>query len=72
MAKTLAQFSIKRSGEDYLLTLTDEEGDSTKFTADYDQLDLIAEAIEEQLNSDEDDAAEDDSEDSEDEADEDE
>ena len=54
MAKALATFSIKRSGEDYVLTLEDENGDTTVLTADYDQLDLITEAIEEQLDADED------------------
>lgn len=58
MAKVLAQFSIARSGEDYLLTLEDENGDVTKLTADYDQLDLLTEAIEERLNADEEDDVE--------------
>jgi hypothetical protein len=58
MAKALAQFSIARSGEDYLLTLEDQDGGTTRLTVDYDQLDLITEAIEEQLNADEEDALE--------------
>ena len=53
MAKTLAQFSITRTGEDYLLTLEDEDGETTEFSADFEQLDLITEAIEEQLDLDE-------------------
>lgn len=53
MAKTLAHFSIARSGEDYLLTIEDAGGDVTEFTADYDQLDVITEAIEEALDADE-------------------
>ena len=53
MAKTLAQFGIKRSGEDYLLTIEDSNGDNTEFTVDYDQLDLMTEAIEEALDADE-------------------
>jgi hypothetical protein len=55
MAKALAQFSIKRTGEDYLLTIEDQDGDTTRLTVDYDQLDLITEAIEEQLDADEED-----------------
>jgi hypothetical protein len=55
MAKTLAQFTITRTGEDYLLILEDEEGETVEFTADYDQLDLITEAIDEQLDNDEED-----------------
>ena len=52
-AKTLAQFGIKRSGEDYLLTLEDSNGDTSEFTVDYDQLDLMTETIEEALDADE-------------------
>ncbi len=53
MAKTLAQFGIKRSGEDYLLTIEDSNGETTDFTVDFDQLDLMTEAIEEALDADE-------------------
>lgn len=55
MAKALAHFSIRRSGEGYLLTIEDNEGESSEFTADFDQLDLITEAIDEVLDSDEED-----------------
>lgn len=56
MAKTLAQFTITPDGNgDYLLNLEDEDGESIDFTASYEQLDLIVEAIEEQLDSDEED-----------------
>ena len=56
MAKTLAQFSITPDGEgDYTLHLEDEDGETLDFTASYEQLDLIVEAIEEQLDNDEDD-----------------
>src|SRR5690606_7355588 len=58
MARALAQFTIIRTGEDYLLTIEDQDGDTTEFTVDYDQLDLITEAIEEQLDADEEDALE--------------
>jgi hypothetical protein len=56
MTKALAHFRIARSGEDYLLTLEDRDGETIELTADYDQLDLITEAIEEELDSDEEDA----------------
>ena len=56
MAKTLAQFTITADAEgDYILHLEDEEGETTEFTASYEQLDLVVEAIEEQLDSDEED-----------------
>lgn len=60
MAKALAHFSIARTGEDYLLTIEDQDGETIELTVDYDQLDLITEAIEEHLDSDEEDALEDD------------
>ncbi|MEI9927732.1 MAG: hypothetical protein WDN44_08545 [Sphingomonas sp.] len=56
MARTLAQFSISPdSNGDYTLHLEDEDGETIDFTASFDQLDLITEAIDEQLDSDEDD-----------------
>ncbi len=56
MAKVLEKLSIVRKGEDYLITLEDRDGDTTEFTADYDQLDVISEAIDEALDSDEEEA----------------
>jgi len=53
MAKALAQFSITRTGEDYLLTIEDQDGETIELTAAYDQLDLITEAIEDRLDADE-------------------
>lgn len=54
MAKTLAQFTITPDGNgDYTLLLEDEDGETLEFAASYEQLDLIVEAIEEQLESDE-------------------
>lgn len=56
MAKTLSQFTITPDGNgDYILNLEDEEGETIEFTASYEQLDLIVEAVEEQLDSDEED-----------------
>lgn len=47
MAKALAQFTITRTGEDYLVTLEDEDGETIEFTADDDMLDEISDAVEE-------------------------
>lgn len=55
-AKELATFSIVRKGEDYRITIEDANGDTVEYTADYDALDLISEAIEEALDSDEEEA----------------
>ena len=55
MAKTLSQFTISRSGADYVLHIEDEDGDIQDYAATFEQLDLIAEAIDEQLNTDEED-----------------
>lgn len=54
MAKALAHFTITRTGEDYLLSFEDEDGDTTEFTGDFDILDLITESIDEVLDADED------------------
>ncbi|MBO9714202.1 hypothetical protein [Sphingomonas sp.] len=51
MPKALAQFSITRTGEDFLITLEDEDGDTIEFTADADQLDEVVDSIEEQLEA---------------------
>jgi hypothetical protein len=58
MAKTLANLTIARSGEDYLITFEDADGTTSELIADYDQLDMISEAIDEALNSDEEEALE--------------
>ncbi len=51
--RELATFNIVRKGEDYRITIEDASGETTEFTADYDALDLISEAIDEALDSDE-------------------
>jgi hypothetical protein len=56
MARTLSEFAIARSGEEYLINIATEDGDPIELSATYEQLDLIAEAIEEQLDADEEDA----------------
>lgn len=53
MARALAQFTIARMGEDYLLQIEDEDGETTDFVATYEQLDLIVETIDTHLNEDE-------------------
>lgn len=56
MARTLAQFTITTDAKgDYVLHLEDEDGETIEFSASYEQLDLIVEAIEERLDSDEED-----------------
>lgn len=55
MAKILGVFSITRETDGYVLHLEDEDGDTVDYSASFEQLDLIAEAIEEQLDLDEDD-----------------
>lgn len=57
-ARELGTFTIVRKGEDYRITLEDKDGESTVFVADYDALDLIAEAVEEALDADEEEALE--------------
>lgn len=57
MARTLAQFSITPDSDgDYTLHLEDDDGETLEFTASFEQLDLITEAIEEVLEEDEEDA----------------
>lgn len=56
MAKGIVQFSISNDGSDYLLSIEDEDGDTSEFTVSFEQLDLMSEAIEEHLDADEEDA----------------
>lgn len=56
--RELATFNIARKGEDYRITIEDANGETIEYTADYDALDVIAEAIEEALDSDEEEALE--------------
>ncbi|AHE56074.1 hypothetical protein [Sphingomonas sanxanigenens] len=50
------QFSLTHDGSDYLLSIEDEDGETSEFTVSFEQLDLISEAIEQLLDADEDDA----------------
>lgn len=56
MAKALASFTISGAGDEYVLSIEDEDGDTQEFTASFEQLDLIADALDEALNLDEEDA----------------
>ena len=57
MARTLAQFTITPDSDgDYTLHLEDDDGETIEFTASYEQLDLVVEAIEDVLESVEEDA----------------
>ena len=54
MARTLSQFTITPDGNgDYVLSLEDDDGETFDFTASFDQLDLITEAIDDVLDEDE-------------------
>ncbi len=53
MARTLAHFTIGRNGEDYLLQIEDEDGETIEIAATFEQLDLIVETIDTHLNEDE-------------------
>ena len=55
-AKALASLAISPTGDGYLLMIEDEDGETMELTATFAQLDLIAEAVDQQLNSDEEDA----------------
>lgn len=55
MAKALSRFTIERDGDDYVLHIEDEDGDTLELTASFEQLDLISEALEEHLAFDADD-----------------
>ena len=55
MAKGLSRFTIERDGDDYLIHIEDEDGDTLELTANFEQLDLISESLEEHLAFDSDD-----------------
>lgn len=53
MERTISQFTINRSEDNYILHFEDEDGETVELTASFDQLDLIAEAIDSALDRDE-------------------
>lgn len=56
MAQTLARFTITKAIDDsFMLHIEDDSGTTLELEATYDQLDLIVEAIDEQLSADVDD-----------------
>jgi len=56
MAQTLARFTITKAIDDsFMLHIEDDTGTTLELEASYDQLDLIVEAIDEQLSADVDD-----------------
>lgn len=54
MAKTLGQFSITSEADGYVLHLEDEDGETVEYSATLEQLDEITEAIEDQLEMEDD------------------
>ncbi len=54
MARLLSRFTITEDGENYLLSIEDDGGDTLELSATYEQLDVIAEALIEHLDADED------------------
>ncbi len=54
MAQMLTRFTITEDGENYLLTIEDDGGETLELSATYEQLDVIAEALIEHLDADED------------------
>ena len=58
MAKTLSEFTISREGDDYVLRLATDDGETVEVAATFDQLDIIAEAIDDLLMADEEEALE--------------
>ncbi len=52
MAKALSRFTIEPAGEGYTLHIEDEDGETLELTATVEQLDLIAESIEDHLEGD--------------------
>ncbi|MDB5668609.1 MAG: hypothetical protein JWL74_1559 [Alphaproteobacteria bacterium] len=59
MAKTLSEFTINGAGDDnYLMRFATDDGETVEVTATFDQLDLIAEAIDDLLMADEENALE--------------
>lgn len=53
MARTLTQFTVSSEGEGYVLHIETDDGQTVDVNATYEQLDLIAEAIDDRLDEDE-------------------
>ena len=52
MAKALSRFTIEPADDGYTLHIEDDAGETLELTATAEQLDIIAEAIEDQLEED--------------------
>ena len=52
MTRKLTQFTVADDGVDYLLHIEDDAGEMVSFSATYDQLDVIVEAIDRHLDED--------------------
>jgi len=57
--KTLSRFTIQRRGPDYSLHIEDDAGEVIEFEATADQLDVIADHLDDILGADDAEAAED-------------
>lgn len=57
MAKALARFTIEPSGDDYIILIEDEDGETMELAATLEQLDLIGEAVDQLLEQDDTDAS---------------
>jgi hypothetical protein len=58
MAKTLARFTIEPNGDDYLILIEDEDGETMELSATLEQLDLIGEAVDQLLEQEDTDPSE--------------
>ncbi|GAA4781160.1 hypothetical protein GCM10023219_31730 [Stakelama sediminis] len=54
MTKALESFTITPAGEDYLLQIEDEDGETIDLAVSVDQLDLMMEEIERNLDAEDD------------------
>jgi hypothetical protein len=53
MPALLTSFTIARNGEDYIVRIGTQDGANHEIVATFEQLDLLAEEIDRQLDSDE-------------------
>ena len=51
-AKSLSQFRVQGSGDDFQVHIEDDAGETIEFTATRDQLDVIVEHLDEVLSQD--------------------
>lgn len=64
MARTLSQFTITPDSDgDYTLQFEDDDGETVEFTASFEQLDLVVEAITDILDAEDEDGLDEDGED---------